>query len=101
MHFNEGNTLALISLVAFPDDGGLVSASCQVSVEAVRACVQQSVLEPLDTNVSFERVIADLGEGPNPVNALAMLSPECVGIADRLVVHCRIQMLSQICVLAE
>ena len=80
--------LVVLRIVAFPENGGLVTAFGQVTVDAVVADVECAVLEPLDGNVvRIVRGVLHLGEGLDPVDALGLLGPEAVRVLDRTVVH--------------
>ena len=59
-----------------------------MAVDAVGADVERAVLVPLDGDV-VGRVggVLDLGVGLDPVDALADLAPEPVGVLDRALVH--------------
>src|SRR6185437_4192347 len=60
----------------------------QVTVDAIIGGVQHAILEPFDRDIA-RRVgpVADLAEGLDPVDPLAMLGPESVGVANRALVH--------------
>src|SRR4029079_15791757 len=78
----------VLRIVAFPENGGLVTAFGQVTVDAVVASVERAVLEPLDRDVV--RVVGGvlhLAEGLDPVDALGVFGPEAVRVLDRTVVH--------------
>ena len=75
-------------VVALPDDRGLVAALVQMAVDAVGGDVEHAVLEPFDRDVAGrEGGVLDLGEGLDPVDALGLLGPESVGVADRARIH--------------
>src|SRR3546814_10841778 len=57
-------------------------------VEAIGGGVQGAVLVPADMQVRLgEGNVLDLGVGPDPVEPLAVLAPEALGIGDRAGVH--------------
>src|SRR5215217_4067759 len=59
-----------------------------MAVDAVPGGVQDAVLEPFDGDVAGgEGDVLDLVEGLHPVDALGLLGPEAVGIADRAGIH--------------
>jgi hypothetical protein len=67
-----GDVAVLGRVVALPDDRQLVAALFEVAVQAVGGNVQSAVGEPLDIDmVIVERGLLDLGEGLDPVQALA------------------------------
>ena len=75
-------------IVALPDDRGLVAALLEMAVDAVPGDVEDAVLEPFDRDVAGrEGDVLDLGEGLHPADALGLLGPEAVGIADRARIH--------------
>src|SRR5258707_15328499 len=77
----------LLRAVALPQDRGLVGAHRQVAVDAVSAGVERAVLEPADRGVAGEAGVLDLGVGLDPVQALAVLAPEGVGVAGGCLIH--------------
>src|SRR5690606_35610824 len=83
-----GNVLVFLRGVAFPDQGCLIAAGCQVAVKAVDACVQRAVLVPLNGNVGI--VVACVfytAVGLNPIKSLPLGSPKPLGIQQGLGVH--------------
>ena len=77
-----------LGVVRFPNDGGLLAALLQVPVDAVRGDVQRAVLEPFDRHVGkFERGVLDARVRLDPVETLAFLAPELVGLVDALLVE--------------
>ncbi len=76
--------------VAFPDDGGLLGAQRQMTVDAVIRDVQRAVLEPADRNVVREAGVFDLRIGLDPRQALALFAPKTIRIADGSLVHRRV-----------
>ena len=72
-------------VVGLPDDGGLLAALLQVAVDAVGGDVERAVLEPFDRDVGIgEGGVLDARIGLDPVEALALLAPELVGLLDAL-----------------
>src|SRR6185437_3131176 len=69
-------------------DRSLVAALVQVTVDAVIGSVQYAIFKPFDRDVTGGvGPVADLAEGLDPVDPLAMLGPEAVGVADRALIH--------------
>jgi len=78
-----GDVLGEARVVAFPDDRGLVGPGREMAVDAIGRDVELAVLEPFDRDVVVvERGVLDLGEGLDPVDALAVLAPERVRIGE-------------------
>src|SRR4051794_39734835 len=83
-----GDVLRVRGIVTFPDDRGLIAALLQMAVDTVPGDIENAILEPFDRNVSGrKRRVLDLGERLHPADALGLLGPEPVGIADRTGVH--------------
>ncbi len=76
----------LVGAVAFPDDRRLVGTRRQMAVDAVVAGVERAVLVPADLDVAREVGVLDPRVGLHPVQALAFLAPELLGVAHRLLV---------------
>ena len=71
-------------IVAFPDDRDLVAAGREVPVDAVVGDVGGAVLEPADRDLArSEGRVLDPRIGLEPVDALALLPPERLGVGDR------------------
>src|ERR1700730_13276400 len=77
----------LAGAVALPQDRGLIGAHRQMAVDAVDAGVERPVLEPLNTDVASEAGVFDLRIGLDPIEPLALLTPEAVWILDRLLIE--------------
>src|SRR3546814_19007108 len=89
--FDLGDVLLLGGAVALPDECGVVPLGRQVTVDAVVAGVGGAVGVPLDVDVACpEADVLHLGVGLEPVDALAVLAPEGVGVGDRLLVELEI-----------
>src|SRR5690606_24207306 len=72
-----GDFAVLGRIVAFPDDRYLIAALFEVAVQAVVGDVEGAVGVPLDVDVVVvEGGLLDLGVGLDPVDALALLTPE-------------------------
>ncbi len=83
-----GDFLVVVWIVALPDDGGLVAALFQMAVDAVDAHIEDAVFEPFDRDVGIGVAdFLDLGRRLEPVEALGLLTPECVRIHDRVGIH--------------
>ncbi len=83
-----GDGPLLRRVVAFPDDGGRVTALLQVTIQAVGRHVEGAVCEPLDVHmVIVERSLLDRGEGPDPVEARCLFAPEPIGVDHRLLIQ--------------
>jgi hypothetical protein len=57
-----------------------------VPVDAIVGNVGLAVLEPLDRTLAGEGGVLDLGVGLEPVDPLAVLAPELVGVLDAFLV---------------
>ena len=76
MQFLIGDGAALRGIVALPDDRGLLGALGQMAVDAIGRHIQRAVLEPFDEEiVRVPGNILHLGEGLDPVDALAPARP--------------------------
>jgi hypothetical protein len=74
--------------VAFPDDGDLVAAGGEVAVHAIGADIQRCVLIPSDENVVVSvGGVLDLRIRFDPVDALAVLAPKRIRIAEACLIH--------------
>jgi hypothetical protein len=92
------DALRFRGIVALPDDGRLVAALREMAVEAVGAGIERAVLEPADMEVAaVEGDVLDLGVGPDPVDALAVLSPEFLRVGDGRCVHFLVLVLVAVC----
>ncbi len=90
MQLAIADVAGLRGVVAFPDDRGLVARACADAGRCnYRRALSTPILEPFDRDIAGARVrpVADLVEGLDPVDPLAMLSPESIGIADRALIH--------------
>jgi hypothetical protein len=75
-------------VVAFPDDGDLIAARLEVTVDAVVAGIRGAVLEPADRHVArAEAGVLDAAVRREPVDALPVLAPEGVRVTDAGLVH--------------
>ena len=75
-------------VVGLPEDGGLVAALGEVAVDAVDRGVEDAVLEPADRDVGpGEGGVLGPGVGGHPVQPLALLGPEGLGVGDGGGVH--------------
>ncbi len=82
-----------VRIIAFPDDGGPLTMSFQVTVDAVVGNIGQAVFKPLDGDLTLEGGILDLCVGLEPVNALAMLAPELVRVFNAFLVPFQVLVL--------
>ncbi len=82
-----GDVPALFRVVALPQDRGLVAPRLQVAVEAVMGGVELAVVIPADMDVAGEAAVLHLGEGCEPVQSLALLPPEALGVVERLLIE--------------
>ncbi len=78
MQFAIGDLLVDIGIVAFPDDGDLITTALQVAVDTVIGNVGNAVLIPFDGYIAVEIGVLDLGERLEPVDAPSVLRPEAV-----------------------
>src|ERR1700730_5196514 len=82
------DVLRLRGIVALPDDSGLVRAFRKVPVYAVIGCIQDAVLEPFDRDLArVEGAVLDPGWGLVPVEALGLLGPKSIRVAERAGIH--------------
>ena len=88
MQFLIGDMLGFVGIVTFPDYSSLVGALGKMAVDAIQRDIGLSIFEPVNRDLAG-RIghVLDFGEGLDPVDTLAMLAPEGIGIADRLLVH--------------
>src|SRR5260370_32415095 len=82
-----GDPLVLPGVVALPQDRRLVGALGQMPVDAIVGSVERAVLVPTDRHVALEGGVANLRIRPDPIEALALLAPEPVGLGEPLLVH--------------
>src|SRR5260370_24642959 len=82
-----GAPLVFPGVVALPQDRRLVGALRQMPVDAVVGSVERAVLVPADRHVGVEGGVANLRIRPDPIETLALLAPELVGVGERLLVH--------------
>src|SRR4029077_16316333 len=61
-----------------------------MAVEAVGGGVERPVLVPADRHVAGERGVADFAVGLDPIDALALLAPEPVGVGEGTLVEAEI-----------
>ena len=89
MQLGIGDVLGgLVRIVGLEDDRSLIAAGLQMPVDTVGRDVERAILEPLDVDLAgLKRAVLDLGEGFDPVDALAMFAPEGVGIIHRGSIH--------------
>ena len=74
--------------VRLPDDRGLVGARHHVTVNAIGRHVQRAIFIPLDRHLADVKAgVLDLGVILDPIDALALLGPECRRIRDRGRIH--------------
>ena len=79
-----GDLFRFRRIVAFPDDGDLVAAGRKVPVDAVVGDVGGAVLEPADRDLArSEGRVLGPRIGLEPVDALALLPPERLGVRHR------------------
>ena len=78
-----------VGIVWFKQNRGLIAARCQMTINAVCRYVQRAVFIPTDIYIVIgEGGIFDLGVGLDPIKALALFTPECLGIGNGGLVHC-------------
>lgn len=79
VQFTVSDVAVFGRVVAFPDDGQLITALFEVAVQAVGGNVQSAVGEPFDIDVVVVKGgLLDLGERFDPVDTLGLLAPEAV-----------------------
>jgi hypothetical protein len=83
-----GDRLRLGGVVALPDDRDLIAAGGEVPVDAIVGHVGGAVLEPADRHGAGAEIhILHAAVGLKPVDALALLVPEGVRVAQARLVH--------------
>src|SRR6478735_2345593 len=88
MQFLISDFLAILRIIALPDNRNLIGAFRKMTVDTVVAGVQRAILEPFDRNIGWpESGILDLGEGVHPIDALGLLRPKTIRILNRVRVH--------------
>ena len=87
MQFSVGDATVIAGIVALPQDRNLLRAARQVAVDTVVRSVEGSVLVPGDMDVAFEGGVSYLGERLDPINALAVIAPEPIGVGKRFPVE--------------
>ena len=58
-----------------------------MAIDAVVRRVEGPVLVPGDVHIALERSVPHLGEGLDPIDALAVLGPKSVGVVERLLIE--------------
>jgi hypothetical protein len=92
-----GDLLVDFRVVAFPDDGYLVTALRQVAVQAVVRGVQFGAFEPGDPGLVVVPV-PYLVPGLDPVDErLGLLGPESLRVGDGPLVHLVVLVLVDVC----
>ncbi|MOA19605.1 hypothetical protein D3C78_1400000 [compost metagenome] len=82
-----GDVLALGGVVAFPDNGGLVAALGEMSVQAVGREIQRAVFIPFNGDFTRrKRGVFHLLIRLDPVKDFALLAPEGVRIRNRVLI---------------
>ena len=80
--------LVVFRAVAFPDDGYFIGLGGQMTIDTVGGQVKSTVFKPLDADVAgIVRGVLDLGIGFDPVDALALLTPEFIRVLDGFLIH--------------
>jgi hypothetical protein len=75
----------IVKLIALKNNSGLITSGSQVPVNAVIGNVQRAIVEPANMQIIFVKAdIAYLGEGFEPIQPLAMLTPETLVFIDLL-----------------
>jgi len=83
MELLVGDREGVVRVVAFPYEGGLVAARCQMAVDTVGRHVEHAVRIPFHMQVAgFPRDVLHDRIGRHPVEALAMLAPEGFGVGN-------------------
>jgi hypothetical protein len=88
MQFLIGNVAAVIGIITFKDDRGLIGALWQMTVDAIHRYVGCAISKPLDMDIAggIGRIF-DPRIRLDPINPLAMLGPEPLRIFVRRVLH--------------
>src|SRR6478672_6351710 len=87
MQLAVGDAAVVAGIVALPQDRGLLGAARQMTVDTVVRGIERPVLVPGDMNVAFEGGVSHLGKRLDPINALAVFTPELVGVGERFPVE--------------
>ena len=87
MQLAIGDLRVVFRVIAFPDDRGLVATGFQMPVDAVNTGVQRTVFIPFDGDRCVEVHITDFRIRFDPVDTLALFSPEAVRVFHGLLVH--------------
>jgi hypothetical protein len=88
VQFAVGDLAVHGRVVALPDDGHLVGFVFQVAVYTVGADIEGAVVIPANVQVlPVEGNVLDLGEGLDPVDALALFRPEALVVLHRAAIH--------------
>ncbi|CAI8390839.1 MAG: Uncharacterised protein [SAR116 cluster bacterium MED-G04] len=88
MQFTIGDMAAVVWLIPFKDDGGMVAPGFEMTVKAVGGGVERAILIPFNAQVFG--IVGDVfnpGIGFDPVDALAVFGPEGIVIGNRLLIH--------------
>ena len=81
------NMFALRSVITFPDDGRLIPALGEVTIEAVRRQVQGAIFIPFNGDIAGRKGgVLHLLIRFDPVKDMALLTPEGVRGGDRLLI---------------
>ncbi|CQR22456.1 Uncharacterised protein [Yersinia enterocolitica] len=81
------NSFGLIRIIAFPDNRSLITAFCQMAIQTVCCKVQCTIFKPADTDMAgIKRGILHRFIRFNPINNLAMLTPEFIWVLHRLLI---------------
>ena len=75
-------------IIWFPYDRDLIGPRFQMAVNAVGGHVQCAIREPVDIDLAkFKGGILDPCVGLDPVDPLAVFTPECIGVRNRGGIH--------------
>ena len=76
-----GDALAVIWVVAFPNDRDLIAARREMAIDAVRRNVERAVLEPFDPYpAGIEAGVLHLRIRLDPLNSLAVIIPKSIRV---------------------
>ena len=90
MEFAIGDVLAIVRIVAFPDDRRLIAPRRQMAIQAIGAHIELGAVEPADPHVALIGGVLDRMPALDPVETFRLLGPEAFRVVDRPLVHFKI-----------
>ena len=74
-------------IVALPQNGNLIAARLQMTIDAIGADIYLAALEPTNLRLGTEARILNLGPARYPIARFCLLRPKAVRIVDRTGIH--------------